>query len=177
MSKITKLGYGVIVFDDVCHLRNMLTEVRTYCDEIVVCLQNESYYGNPIDQNVVKHIGQLVEEKLVDDVIWFKPENLHEEEGNHSPRFVETDKRNYILDFLEKNGCSHAMVIDSDEFYELVIRKIVEETPWRDNSTKVILLISDAAPHPLGYTYQDYVVRNQIDWRIEARNASQKGIK
>ena len=49
MSKITQLGYGVIVFDDVCHLRNMLTEVRDSCDEIVVCLHNESYYGLPIN--------------------------------------------------------------------------------------------------------------------------------
>lgn len=52
---------------------------------------------------------------------------------------------------------------DGDEFYELVIKKIVEETPWRDDATKAILLISDANPHPLGYTYEDYVVGNQID--------------
>ena len=119
MSKITKLGYGIIVFDDVCHLRNMLTEVRHCCDEIVVCLQNESYYGAPIDQKVVEYIGWLVEQKLVDDVIWFKPTKFYEEEGPHAPRFVETDKRNFILDYLEKEkGCSHTMVIDSDEFYD-----------------------------------------------------------
>ena len=69
MSKITKLGYGIIVFDDVCHLRNMLTEVRTHCDYIVVCLQNESYYGVPIEQKIIEHIKLLTEEKLVDDVI------------------------------------------------------------------------------------------------------------
>lgn len=119
MSKITKLGYGVIVFDDVCHLRNMLTEVRDSCDEIVVCLQNESYYGLPINNKIIDHIKVLVEEKLVDDVIWFVPENMHTEEGNSSPRLVETDKRNFILDFLEKEmGCSHSIVVDSDEFYD-----------------------------------------------------------
>ncbi len=118
MSKITKLGYGIIVFDDVCHLRNMLTEVRPHCDEIVICLQNDSYYGVPIDQKVIEHVKLLVEEKLVDDVIWFKPENFHEEEGNHAPRFVETDKRNFILNYLQSKGCSHAMVIDSDEYYD-----------------------------------------------------------
>ena len=119
MSKITKLGYGIIVFDDVCHLRNMLTEVRPLCDEIVVCLQNESYYGIPINPKVIDHVKFLVEENLVDDVIWFTPENMHEDEGNHSPRFVETDKRNFILDYLEREkGCSHSMVIDSDEFYD-----------------------------------------------------------
>ena len=64
-----------------------------------------------------------------------------------------------------------------DEFYELVIKKIVEETPWRENATKAILLISDANPHPLGYTYEDYVVGNQIDWRKEAEKAAHKKIK
>ena len=88
---------------------------------------------------------------------------------------VRMSNANDIIKFINQSKDTNGG--DSDEFYELVIRKIVEETPWRDNSTKVILLISDAAPHPLGYTYQDYVVRNQIDWRIEARNASQKGIK
>ena len=66
---------------------------------------------------------------------------------------------------------------DGDEFYELVIKRIVEETPWREDSTRVILLISDAAPHPVGYTYQDYVVNNQIDWRKEAEKAASMKIK
>ena len=66
---------------------------------------------------------------------------------------------------------------DGDEFYELVIKKIVEETPWREDSVKAILLISDANPHPLGYTYEDYVVGNQIDWRKEAEKAAHKKIK
>ena len=63
---------------------------------------------------------------------------------------------------------------DGDEFYELIIKKIVEETPWREDATKAILLISDANPHPLGYTYEDYVVGNQIDWRKEAEKAARK---
>jgi hypothetical protein len=66
---------------------------------------------------------------------------------------------------------------DGDEFYELVIKKIVEETPWREDSVKAILLISDANPHPLGYTYEDYIVGNQIDWRKEAEKAAHKKIK
>ena len=66
---------------------------------------------------------------------------------------------------------------DGDEFYELVLKRIVEETPWREDSTRVILLISDAAPHPVGYTYQNYVVNNQIDWRKEAEKAASMKIK
>ena len=92
--------------------------------------------------------------------------------GKAYQSLIPTDNANDIIRFINQSKDTDGG--DSDEFYELVIRKIVEETPWRENSTKVILLIADAAPHPLGYTYQNYVVRNQIDWRIEARNAKQK---
>lgn len=66
---------------------------------------------------------------------------------------------------------------DGDEFYELVIKKIVEETEWRDNSTRSILLIADSNPHEIGYTYGECVKGNQIDWREEARKAANKKIK
>lgn len=66
---------------------------------------------------------------------------------------------------------------DSDEFYELVIKKIVEETNWREGSTKAVLLIADSEPHRVGYSYSDKVVNNQIDWREEAKKAAKKGIK
>ena len=86
-----------------------------------------------------------------------------------------TDNENDIIRFVRNSHDTSGG--DGDEFYELVIKKIVEETPWREEATKVILLISDADPHPVGYTYQDYVVGNQIDWRIEARKAADKKIK
>lgn len=66
---------------------------------------------------------------------------------------------------------------DGDEFYELVIHKIIHETPWREGSTRSILLIADADPHPLGYSYSDYVVNNKIDWRKEAAQAEMMRIK
>ena len=66
---------------------------------------------------------------------------------------------------------------DSDEFYELVIKKIVEETNWREGSTKAVLLIADAKPHEVGYSYRNRVVNNQIDWKEEAKKAAEKGIK
>ncbi|MBQ2366274.1 MAG: VWA domain-containing protein [Bacteroidaceae bacterium] len=86
-----------------------------------------------------------------------------------------TNNENDIIKFVResKDTCGG----DGDEFYELVIKKIVEETPWREGSTRVILLISDADPHPLGYTYKDYVVGNQIDWRKEAQKAAEMKIK
>jgi hypothetical protein len=86
-----------------------------------------------------------------------------------------TDNVNELIGFVMTSKNTHGG--DGDEFYELVIKKIVEETPWREGSTRSILLIADSNPHELGYTYENCVKNNQIDWRKEARKAADKKIK
>lgn len=63
---------------------------------------------------------------------------------------------------------------DGDEFYELVIKKITEETQWREGSNKSVLFIGDDNPHKPGYTYGGH--RYDIDWKQEALNAKKKDI-
>lgn len=86
-----------------------------------------------------------------------------------------TNSEKKLIDFVRKSKDTGGG--DGDEFYELVIHKIVHETPWREGSTRSILLISDAAPHPLGYSYRDFVENNQIDWREEAAKAESMKVK
>lgn len=86
-----------------------------------------------------------------------------------------TDDENELIRFI--TDAQNTSGGDSDEFYELVIKKIVEETNWRKGSTKAVLLIADARPHPVGYSYDDRVVNNQIDWKEEAQKAAEKEIK
>lgn len=100
--------------------------------------------------------------------------NAHEF-GNAYQCLPLTNNENDIVKFVRESKDTSGG--DGDEFYELVIKKIVEESDWREDSTKVILLISDAEPHELGYTYQDYVIDNQIDWRKEAKKAADMKIK
>lgn len=100
--------------------------------------------------------------------------NAHEF-GNAYQCLPLTNNENDIVKFVRESKNTSGG--DGDEFYELVIKKIVEESDWREGSTKVILLISDAKPHELGYTYQDYVIGNQIDWRKEAKKAADMKIK
>lgn len=95
--------------------------------------------------------------------------------GNAYQCLMPTDNENDIVKFVQTSKDTSGG--DGDEFYELVLKKIIDETPWREEATKVILLIADASPHPVGYTYRDYVVGNQIDWRVEARKAADKMIK
>ena len=98
-----------------------------------------------------------------------------QEYGDAYQCLMPTNNENEIVKFI--NDSKNTNGGDGDEFYELVIKKVVEETPWREGATKVLLLISDAVPHPMGYTYKDYVVGNQIDWRKEAGKAASMGIK
>lgn len=86
-----------------------------------------------------------------------------------------TDNKDELIKFVKnaRNTCGG----DGDEFYKLVIKKIVEETSWREGSTKSVLLIADAYPHEVGYSYrasisESYIIENnQIDWREEAKKA------
>lgn len=98
-----------------------------------------------------------------------------QEFGDAYQCLMPTANENDIIRFIRQSSDTSGG--DGDEFYELVIKKIVEETPWREGSTRSILLISDAEPHPLGYDYKDYVRGNQIDWRQEARKAADEKIK
>lgn len=86
-----------------------------------------------------------------------------------------TNDENKIIKFI--NEAQDTSGGDGDEFYELVIKKITEETAWREGSTKAVLLIADAAPHRVGYSYKGIVSNAQIDWREEAKKASELGIK
>lgn len=86
-----------------------------------------------------------------------------------------TNDENKIIKFI--NEAKDTYGGDGDEFYELVIKKITEETAWREGSTKAVLLIADAAPHKVGYSYKNIVKNAQIDWREEAKKASELGIK
>lgn len=86
-----------------------------------------------------------------------------------------TDNENDIIKFVKESKDTSGG--DGDEFYELVLKKIIDESPWREDSSRAILLIADADPHEIGYTYRDYVVSNQIDWRIEAKKAADMKIK
>ena len=58
-----------------------------------------------------------------------------------------------------------------------MIKKITEEFDWRPEAKKAVLLIADASPHEVGYTYYTRVIDNQIDWKEEATKSAAKGIQ
>lgn len=86
-----------------------------------------------------------------------------------------TNDKNKIIKFISE--AKNTGGGDGDEFYELVIKKITEETSWREGSVKSVLLIADCAPHSVGYSCGRFVTNAQIDWRVEAKKSAALGIK
>lgn len=84
-----------------------------------------------------------------------------------------TTSTNDLVNFVNKNHKTSGG--DGDEFYELVIHKMVHESDWREDAQKNILLIGDAKPHSVGYNYYNYY--NNIDWRKECMLAKSNDIK
>ena len=98
-----------------------------------------------------------------------------QEFGKAYQYIMPTENENELVRFIKESQDTSGG--DGDEFYELVLKKIIEETPWRDGSSRSILLIADAEPHRLGYSYENIIRDNQIDWREEARKAAAQMIK
>ena len=109
---IDGIGLGIVAFEGTEHLASIITEFRDIVDYVVIGLQRKSYHGDPIDKADLNEIFRLKDEDhLVDHILEVELDTTKE------PRIQETDKRNLIIQDIENHGCSHAIVIDSDEYY------------------------------------------------------------
>ena len=149
----------VIAFDTTGSMLAYINAVKTHVKELVPKL----FSSNPDLRIGIVAFGDYCDMKSKDNF------------GRAYQVLGLTNDENEISKFI--NEAQNTNGGDGDEFYELVIKKITEETTWREGSTKAVLLIADAAPHEVGYSYRDIVSNSQIDWREEAKKASELGIK
>lgn len=149
----------VIAFDTTGSMSRYIGAVRKHCTDLVPKL----LAANPDMRIGIVAFGDYCDMNSSTDF------------GNAYQVLPLTDNREKIIKFI--NDAKNTGGGDDDEFYELVIKKITEETDWREGATKAVLLIADAAPHSVGYTCPRIVKNAQIDWREEARKAAEKGIK
>ena len=149
----------VIAFDTTGSMSAYINAVKTHVKELVPKL----FSSNPDLRIGIVAFGDYCDMKSKDNF------------GRAYQVLGLTNDENEIIKFI--NEAQNTNGGDGDEFYELVIKKITEETTWREGSTKAVLLIADAAPHEVGYSYRDIVSNSQIDWREEAKKASELGIK
>lgn len=119
MSKIHKLGLGIVAFEGCEHLKNIISTIKDSVDYVVVSLQEKSYHGIPLDKHDLDETIMCKNAGLIDDIIWYVPDLSYMERNfdPQEPRYLELEKRNQLLDYMESKGCSHAMVLDGDEFF------------------------------------------------------------
>lgn len=163
LGKVTPKGFGkldmVIAFDTTGSMAQYIEDVRKQVAEMIPRLFKD---------NEDLRLGIVA----FGDYCDMKNRNTF---GDAYQCIPLTNNENDIIKFVKESKDTSGG--DGDEFYELVLKKIIDESPWREDSSKAILLIADADPHEIGYTYEDYVVGNQIDWRTEAKKAAKMEIK
>lgn len=86
-----------------------------------------------------------------------------------------TDDRQALINFVKNARDTSGG--DGDEFYEYVIQQVLDGTAWREDSQKSFLLIGDANPHEVGYSYMKEIENSQIDWKVEAKRAAKLGVQ
>lgn len=69
MSKIKKLGLGIVAFEGCEHLKNIISTIKDSVDYIVVSLQHYSYHGLPIEYKDIQEAVMCKEMGLIDDII------------------------------------------------------------------------------------------------------------
>lgn len=106
-----KIGISYNVFDAEEHLEGSITQIRDSVDFISVVFQKTSNYGQQCDKNLEKFLLRLKEDGLVNEVLEYFPL------FGVSPHVNEVNKRNIGLLLSEKNGCTHHMSMDTDEYY------------------------------------------------------------
>lgn len=149
----------VIAFDTTGSMSSYIGAVRKHCTDLVPRL----LAANPDMRIGIVAFGDYCDMNSDTDF------------GNAYQVLPLTNNKDRIIEFI--NNAKNTGGGDGDEFYELVIKKITEETDWREGATKAVLLIADASPHEVGYSYSHIVRNAQIDWREEAKKAAEKGIK
>lgn len=106
-----KLGVSYNVFDGEELLEGSIKQIRGLVDYVSVVYQTTSNFGNKCTPGLVTLLEKLKDDGLVDELFEFKPmsNNGH---GN------EITKRNIGLALSIKNGCTHHMSMDTDEYYD-----------------------------------------------------------
>lgn len=157
-SKSSDLTDMVIAFDTTGSMASYIGDVKTH----VTLLIPELLADNPNLMISVVAFGDYCDMKSATEF------------GKAYQVLDLTNNENDLIKFVK--GAENTSGGDGDEFYELVIKKITEETSWREGSNKSVLFIGDDAPHRVGYSYKGIVEKAQIDWKEEAEKAAAAGI-
>ena len=110
-----KIGVAYNFFDGEELLESSIKSIRNNVDYITVIYQQISNFGLNSKINIKDFLQDLVNKKLIDDFIEYKP---RVGAGGH---FNEIVKRNLGLYECSRENCTHFLLMDSDEFCWILI--------------------------------------------------------
>jgi hypothetical protein len=106
-----KVGAAYNTFYGLELIEKSIKSIKKYVDYIVIVHQKIGFNGNPEPEENKQILKHLIDNKLVDDVVYYD-DNKDIEQGV-------LNKRNIGLDYCKKNGCTFIMPMDSDERYNI----------------------------------------------------------
>lgn len=110
-----KLGVSYNLFDGEELLESSIRCVREHVDYVSVVYQTVSNYGQACTADLVDTLIGLKRNRLVDELYEYTPQTFSRDKNNAS--YNELEKRNVGLNMSRRNGCTHHMSMDCDEFY------------------------------------------------------------
>lgn len=155
----------VIAFDTTGSMRSYIAAVRKHVEKTI----NDLFETVPNLRLKIVAFGDYC------DMVRPQGEGPATEFGKAYQVIELTDDKAKLIQFVQDAKDTGGG--DGDEFYELVLHRIINESTWRSEANKAILLIADCDPHEVGYTLSPWVKNAQYDWRKEARIAAEKNIK
>jgi hypothetical protein len=111
-----KLGVSYNVFDGEELLEGSIRYIRDQVDYISAVYQTSAWFGAKASDNLLKTLNHLLDKKYIDEICEYHSEIVIDEDATKA-HMQQLDKRNVGLEMSKKNGCTHHMTIDVDEFY------------------------------------------------------------
>ena len=121
-----KLGAAYNLFDGEELIEYSIKSIRNNVDFITVLYQEISNHGVPCTDGMLDFLNKLKGDGLIDEIHLFVPDIA--DTGGENASLNETRKRNMGLELSRKNGCTHHISIDTDEFYTDNQFKFMKET-------------------------------------------------
>lgn len=128
-SKKFKVGAAYSTFYGIELLEKSIRSIKPTVDYVVVVHQKKSFSGNAENPDNDKKLKELLDNKLIDDLIFYDIDNVVQ--GSV------LEKRNIGLDYCKKNMCDFIMPMDADERYNKT--ELLEELNYMyDNDIKTL---------------------------------------
>jgi hypothetical protein len=107
-----KVGVAYNTFYGLELIEKSIKSIKKYVDYIVIVHQKIGFNGNPEPEKNKQILEHLMDNKLVDNIVYYDNNDKNVQEGV-------LNKRNIGLDYCKKNGCTFIMPMDSDERYNI----------------------------------------------------------